>query len=133
MATIEETLKALVIGDTAVNAIISGRCYMTVTPDNPTLPCISYQRINTLKDRILDGGANFTEGLFQFDIWFAKTGGALGSVALARKLQTALNEKRGTFSSVDVQAILFENEQHGYEPDVEMYRVTQQYTILFRE
>ena len=136
--SIEAALRGLLVANSPVNTVVSGRIYPTRTPDNATFPCISYQRVSTQREHTLESPGNFTTCFFQLDIWAQKlsptnVGGAEVARDLARKVQTALDGFRGTVSGVDIQGILSENESHGYENDIEVYRVTQQWRVMFRE
>lgn len=135
--SIESALRAILVANTPVNTALGGRIYPTRTPDNATFPCASYQRVSTQREHTLESAGNFTTCYFQIDIWTPRVSGAQGGADLAReiarKIQTALDGYRGIISSVDIQGILSENETHGYENDIEVYRVTQQWRIMFRE
>lgn len=134
---IEAALRTILTGNTPVNNVVSGRIYPVRTPDNATFPCISYQRVSTQREHTLESAGNFTSCFFQLDIWCPRVSGSQGGADmaqdLARKVQTALDGYRGTVTGVDIQGILSENESHGYENDIEVYRVTQQWRIMFRE
>lgn len=136
--SIEAAIRSILVSNGAVSAVVSTRVYPTRTPDNATFPCISYQRVLSTREHRLDGAGNLTFSSFQIDIWTPKTtagggGGAEQARDLARKVQTALDGYRGTVLSVDIQGILSENETHGWEQEIEVYRVTQQWKVMHRE
>lgn len=138
MSSIEASLRSLITGNAGISAIVSTRVYPVVAPDNVTFPCLTYQRITSAKEATLNDGGSFTTANFEINIWTPKTtaagaGGFEQARDLARKIEGVLNGYRGTVSSVDIQGILIQNEAHGYETDIEVYRITQQWTVMFRE
>lgn len=137
MSSIEASFRSLITGNAGIAAIVSSRVYPIVAPDNCVFPCITYQRINTSREHRLDGPGNFTTALFETIIWTKRETGSGGGVEqardLSRKIQAVLDGYRGTVSSVDIQGILGQNETHGYENDIEVFRFTQQWLVMFRE
>ncbi len=137
MATIKDCLFKIVTENGVVAAYITTgsqkRMYPIRTPDNTPFPAISYMKINkdgALGDR-LDGPSDLTSDLFAFNIWAKKIGPAptnrLGSEAveeIGQKLKALLNGFKGTILAVDIQKISLENETDGWEPDLELYRIS---------
>lgn len=136
---IEHAFRTLLTNDAAVTAVVSTRIYLIRTPDNATFPCISYQRLDTTREHTLNGASTFSISTFQVDIWAPKissnglTSGPDIAQDLARKVQNALDGYRGEINSVDIQGILSNNESQGWEQDVDVFRVTQQWRIFHRE
>lgn len=136
--SLEAAFRNLLTTDGSVSAVVGTRIYPIRTPDNATFPCISYQRVSSQREHVMEGAGNLTFTTMQVDIWTPKitaagAGGADIARDLARKVQTRLDGYRGTVLSVDIQGILSENETHGWEQEIEVYRVTQQWTVIHRE
>jgi len=134
--SIEEAIFALLSTEQTITAIVKQRIYPIRTPDNAKIPCISYQRQSSQREHTLEAAGNFTYSRFAVEIWTPKNpgiGGANMAQDIARKVQTRLDGYRGTVSGVDILGILSENETHGWESDVEVYRITQTWLVMHRE
>jgi hypothetical protein len=149
MSTIKDTIFYILANNVAVAAMVAEpspstvkRIYPLRTPDNPTFPAITFMRIgkdSSIGDR-LDGASDLVGELYSVDIMCPKKGASTpfqpGSEMveeLAKKVKTAMNGFKGTILGIDIQKISLENESDRWEPDLELYRVSQQYRIFHRE
>lgn len=129
MANLEEGLFAYLSTYAGLASLISTRVYPLVIPQGATLPCLTYQRISTTRAGSHDSsgiGNELTSSRFQFDVW-ANT--ALSAKAISDQVRAALHGKKGTMSSVTIQAGLSEDEQALFEPDTKLYRSRSDYFI----
>jgi len=98
------------------------RIYPLKAPQNPTYPFIVYQRISTNPDYTLGGFANLSNVTIQIDCYATDHAGI-------RTLSSALHT---AMQSAPFKNIL-ENDMDFNEPDLEGYRVTQDYSIWINE
>lgn len=134
---VEVGLVSYLTGYAGLTALISTRVYPFMIPQGATMPCVTYQRIDT--PRTLshgDSGATGTlaRARIQFSSWAATLSSAM---AIAEQLRAALNGKTGSIgtapNAVTVRAILVDNEMQDFEPDIEMFRVISDYLIWQEE
>ena len=128
---LEVGLYAKLSGDAGVSALVGTRIYPLLMPQEPTLPAIVYQRISTVPlGQSHQGGNHLNRARMQLAC-HATT--ILAAKQLAQAVWRALDGDSGTWSNVTVQSCLRANELDGYEPEVEAYRVTADYLIVYEE
>lgn len=111
MATIEEALRAILIGNAGVSALVAGRVYPVVMPQGAALPAVAYQRISANRQHNLAGPGGLTRVRFQLTN-IASTYSSMK--ALANAVRVAVDGYRGTVSGVFVQAALSEGEREQF-------------------
>lgn len=91
--TTEQQLRTALLADPGVQALIGSRLYVVQLPQNPTFPCVAYQRIATtpLNVHVL-GNRQASTGTarFQFTIFAATQTGAQSVLEIADALKAAL-------------------------------------------
>jgi hypothetical protein len=113
-----------------VSSLVSTRIYPALMPQNPTFPCLTYQRISTHRYRIYHGAGQAAAPRFQIDSWAVSYAGAK---ALAAAVRVALDGYHGSMSPVTVGACEIVNETDVYDEEARVYRVIQDYRILHNE
>lgn len=102
----------------ALKGLVSNRCYPLLMPENPSYPSIIYTRISSTPENTLNGGATIDLVRFQIDS-YAETYSAART--LAASVRTAM--EAAAFKG------LLQTDQDFFEPDVTIYRVTQDYYV----
>lgn len=138
MPAVEDSLRKILIDNVSISAIVGTRVYPMRTPEKPTFPVITYERMSTDYDTTLTTAQGFASIYFEINVFCNKltSSGASGfeqARSLARLIADALCGFTGTILSVDLQGIFLENEDHGYEADIEAYRVSQDFRIVCNE
>ena len=134
--TIEGALRKKMIAASFINSIVGERVYPLRMPDNAILPAIVYTRITSERQHTLGGSGNLTYSRFVIDSYSnqeSKNGGFAESIAIARAVQATLDGYRGPADGVDIQGILQMTEQHLYDSELEIYRVSQDWMVIHRE
>jgi len=109
---------------TGVSAYIGTRIYPLVLPQNPTIPAITYQRIDTRRFYSLNGDNGTGEvPRMQIDIW--STSYEQGK-SIATAIKSAMDSATAFLTSDYNQTDL-------YEPDVLLYRIQQDFVIANNE
>lgn len=124
--------------DAAVAGIIgngdspeSYRIYPLRLPQGYTLPAISFQRISTDREHVIDDGPiGWAWARFQLDMW-AETYAEVRQ--LAEAVRQALDGYNDEMGDVTVAGAFAEGERDLYEEQTEIYRVTQDYLIPYKE
>lgn len=110
---IEKDVKA------ALSTLCGGRVYPVLLPQSPTYPAITYMCVGVDADYSMGGLSSkpVERRQIQIDIWGETYDAAKGIAYAAHGIMAA---------STGFMAIL-ENETDGYEPEVEIFHVTQEY------
>jgi hypothetical protein len=110
--TIEATIQ------TALGALVSGRCYPLVAPDPAVKPYIVYSLISDVQLNSLDGFSGLAEKRVQVDV-YTTSYGATKATATACKSAMAI----GLPQSIHLSS------QDLYEPDTQLYRITMDFSL----
>ena len=130
MSIIEDAIYTKLTGLAAVSAIVVLRIYPLKMPDNPTFPCVTYQRISSIREQTLSGRVSYCDALYQIDSWSESYD---TTASLAAAIFAGLEGFRGIVSTVDIQGILSQNEIDLYEDDVKVFRRSQTFRVIFLE
>lgn len=101
---------------TALSSLASGKVYPLVAPEKVTAPYIVYSRISSTPENTLDGGATIDLVRIQVDT-YANTYSAVK--LLAESVRSALE---GSAAKATLQT-----DQDLFEPDLKVYRISQDY------
>jgi len=105
-----------------VTSLVDSRIYPLKAPENPTYPFIVYQRIGCIPEYGVDGFHNLSNVKVEFDCYATDHAGVRSlSSALHTVMQTA------TFKNI------LEDDMDFVEPDLDGYRVVQDYSIWVSE
>jgi hypothetical protein len=135
-ATIEEGLKARLLGVAGVVALIVDRVYAIRLPQTVTTPAVTIQRISTprLHSHDTSGSTGTAHPRVQIDAW---AGTAASAKAVTDQVRAALNGYRGTVTvgtkTVIIQAALINDERASFEPDSGLYRTSADYVVWHTE
>jgi hypothetical protein len=130
MAELETVLFTRLSTYAGLIALTSTRIYPLIMPQNPTLPAVTYQRIDGPRESAFSAEMGLAHPRIQVDSW-AKT--YAGAKAVATQVRTAL--QRWSSEAVDpvVLDCLLESDGDEYEPDANIYRVRQDWIVWHRE
>ena len=124
-----DDLRTFIIGDTAVQALISSRMYPTMLPQAVTLPALTYQVVSATRAPTMRHNDNLPTKRIQIDAWSR-------SVDEARAVAEAIRAlfhyyERGDITGV--QGVFLQDEREDYEPDTLLYRVSRDYMVHHAE
>lgn len=108
---IQETIYEHLSTNAAIVALASTRIYPVRMPQQPTLPCLTYQRISGVPDYSHDGRA-LTQSRFQVSCWAY-------TYAAAIALAEAVKNSWASFADV----AFLENDTEMYEPETQVYHI----------
>lgn len=120
---IETSLRALLVTDAAVKRRVNTRIFPVVMPQDVALPAVSYQRISADPVNTLSGASGLVNAHIVINSW-ARTYDE--AKALSLEIRTAMNGAT-TFRSV------LTNELDGYDQDVSLYVVSQDFSCWGEE
>lgn len=127
-------LRAFILADTAIAALVGTRMYPIQLPQNPTLPAIRFFRASGTRPQSTTGPLGQSNPRFQIDSYAISFEAANNLSELIRK---RLDGYRGPAGSEDdfIQGAFFETERDFWEaePLPGMYVASRDYMIWFRE
>jgi hypothetical protein len=116
MATFGETLRAVLIADAAVSALVNARIFPNVIPQDAVTPAVRYTVVDDVPWNTLDGTVSRRRARVQIDAYAKKY---LPAHALADAIVGAV----GTITGPEVTALLLMR-RDGYEDETELHRVS---------
>lgn len=116
--SIETNLYTALTADADIKRIVNTRIYPVVMPQDVTLPAVSYQRMSANPLNTLDGYAGMKNAHVVINAW-ARTYDE--AKELSGHIHTAMDSVR-TFRAV------LTNELDGYDPEVSLYVVSQDFS-----
>lgn len=109
--TIESTIQ------TALAALVSGRCYPLTAPDPVTKPYIIFSVISDVQLNSLDGFSGLAEKRIQVDIYSTTYGGAKTMAATVKDSFTVALPQSVHLSSQDL-----------HEPELQLFRISMDFS-----
>ena len=117
-------------GYAGLTALIGSRVYPLKMPQKPTLPAVSYQRIDGPRESAIASDMGMAHPRMQVDCWASTYAGVK---AVATQVRAALQRWSDAAASPVVLDSLLESDQDLYEAEVEIYRVSMDFIIWHRE
>lgn len=127
-------LKAYLIADASIAALVSGRVFPEKMPENNRLTSIVYNRISSVDRYTMTGPSGLVSPRYQIDSWAVTLAQAL---VLANLVKERIDGYRGTMGSgavaVDVRGVFQADDRSDYDDTVQMSRVSRDYFIHYGE
>jgi hypothetical protein len=138
MLDIRTALRTFLLADASIAAIVGDRVRPVRLNQGETGTGITYLRVSGIGDHVMTGPSRIARPRFQIDCW-AEAPGAANS--LADLVKERLDGYQGLWTygadspptSIDVLGVFFENERDGFDSDNDMYSVSRDYFIWYRE
>lgn len=128
---LEKALRAMLLEDATVAALVGARIYRSPLPQAPTLPAISYQRIAKTGDLDLEGPGAPKRVRVQWDSW-ATTLEQARAVALA--VEGVLHGCRARREGQEIQSGRLELERGDeYDAEGKAFRVSADFVFMAKE
>lgn len=116
MSNATKTVRDVLIADSSVAALVDDRVEYLLKPQALTMPAITLQRVTTNPVNHLNGFAGLDATSVQVDYWAGTSTDAMELAALGR-------------AALEAQNIQCDQEFDNYDPDIQFYRVTQEFTV----
>lgn len=107
---------------TYVGASSSARIYPVYLPQDPTLPAMSYQRISSQPQASMGGFCNLDNPRIQIDCWATSYSAVKGMAEAVRDAMMSA----AAFNALEI------SDQDLFEPDLEIYRVSIDFSCWFK-
>jgi hypothetical protein len=127
--SIEAAVRTCLVNNGNVAAIVETRVYLSRMPQNPTYPAIALRIVSMDQEMAHDGPVDFAGNRVQVDLYaeeFAEVR------SLADAVRVALNGYHGLSADEQVWVILFENEMDEWGDLLTVWRITQDYRVMWR-
>jgi hypothetical protein len=128
MSDIKEALVKRLRDDTGVAALIAARIYPLKATQDTAFPCLVYNRIDSVPERVMGMASGLFFARFQIDSW-GKSASAVTN--LASKVRTSLDGFIGSILGVDIGGVSLLDEADDYDDEVRLYRVIQNFGIWY--
>ena len=127
---VEDGLFSYLSTDSGITALVSTRVYPLRMPQNATLPAVTFTRISGPRSHALSGPTGCGMARIQIDAWATTYASAKAVIDTVR---SALDGYSGTAGSETIKSSLLQTETDFYEPETNVYRVSQDYFIKYEE
>jgi hypothetical protein len=125
----ESDLRALIIGDSAVNAMVGDRVYPLLLPQQPTLPAIAYQRISSSHVHSHSGVSGYCTARVQFACYAQSFAEA---ASLGDKLRAAIDAWAGVQGATSFAGILLLDERDAFEEEALSFRKDLDFEVQYQ-
>jgi len=110
----------------AVTTVIGTRLYPVVLPQDPDYPCVSYQRIDSVKINDLQGYSTLEDVRMQIDVWGTTYKGVRDFTSVIHTaMASATAYKSIMISDTDLSEML--------EDGIIIYRISMDFSVWNRE
>jgi len=128
--SISQALRAFLLAQPSIVALVGTRIYPQVLPQQPTYPAITYAQVSGVRMQILEGPAGRARPRITINSW----GESHESMdALAGALRAALDGYAGPMGDLSVGAVVLDNEFEVFEEEARVHRKLQDYIISHLE
>jgi hypothetical protein len=122
-------VRAVLITDTAVKALLVARVYPKMLPQAVTYPAATLELITDDPQNTLSAPGTLKWARVRVNAWGLTYAAAEG---LAKKIETALNFKKGSFAGTEIRSVDPQGLRDFYEPAVEAYYHSQDFAIYYK-
>lgn len=138
LADIRPGLRAYLLGDNAIAALVGTRIHPVKLPQGQTQPSIVYSRISAIGEHHMQGSSGLARPRIQIDCWAqsADIATALGNLVKERIDGFRGQMEFGGNSPADiiaVQGVFFDNERDDYDDAAQLYRLSRDYFVWYEE
>lgn len=128
--SIEAALFSLLTSNADVSGKIADRLYPKVLPQDPSYPAGVYHKVSGAREHSHDGASGLARPRFQFDLYATSYAAA---IALATAVREAIDGFKGISAGVSIEGCFLEDEDDGYDDELKVYWVRQDYAIWHNE
>lgn len=128
MPRVDDALRAWVLADAGVSALIGQRMYPDVLPQGAIFPAIRYFEVSLSPLYAHQGDLNLDTSRYQFDCYAATRPAARD---LAAALRAALSGKKTYQDGVTFRSTQLVNSLSGYDDALNAWRMVQDYQLSY--
>ena len=128
--TLESELRTYTLAGAGVTALVGARMHARMLPQTPTLPAITYQRVDTRRLHDLAGPDGLPRPRMQLTCWATTPAAAYG---LAAAVRARLDGYKGTWGALTIGSCLMVGERDLDDPDASRHAVALDFMIQYTE
>lgn len=128
--TIESELRTYTLAGAGVATLVGTRMYARMLPQTPTLPAITYQRVDTRRQHDMAGPDGLPRPRMQVTCWGATPAAAYG---LAGAVRARLDGYKGTWGTLTIGSCLMVGERDLDDPEAGRSAVALDFMIQYTE
>ena len=128
MASAETALYSLLSSASGITSLIGLRIYPGIAPQTAREPFIVFRLVSDPPVRVMGGDTTLRHPRFSI---FVHAGEYDEVKTIRDAVQTAMRDKSGTYDTLTVQHIYYEDENDGYDPTVDRYYTVLDYTMWY--
>lgn len=132
MKDLRPALRAYLLADPAIAAIVANRVFATVIPQGVNSASVVVSLISGRGDHHMEGASGLGRSRLQVDAWAP---GADVATALGNAVRDRIDGFRGVMgegdAAVTVQGIFLADERDGYDDATKLYRLGRDYFVDF--
>jgi hypothetical protein len=127
--TLGETIRARLVANAAVTALVGGRIFPNVMPEGSTMPAIVYTIVSDVPENSFDGSASsrLKNATVQIDS-YARASKGIGAYAGAHQVDDAVVEVVANLQEPGLSATL-ESARDLFDNETEYHRVSSDFTV----
>lgn len=114
MATIKEGMRAYLLADAAIAAVVGGKCHDNQVPEQSSLPWIWYRRTGREAERLLDGTESIVTTRFAVE---CAADNPSGAEDLADLVRDRLDGQAGDIGGFTAKGVFVEDADDDYFPE----------------
>lgn len=126
MTSLHGAIRALLVADTAVLALVSTRIYPMVLPLDVTLPAISIHEVSGAENAITGHGYP----RYQISCWASGASGFSQVQSMKDAVKDCLNRYKGVASGNHIKQITFLGSLDDYETETKVYHIPLDFQVI---
>jgi hypothetical protein len=130
MSELEEALYTRLSNYAGLSVLVGARIYPIKMPEAPTYPCVTYQRVDTVREHGMTADHGLTHPRMQVDSWAVTFAAAK---AVGEQVRLALQRWDDVTSSPVVLDSFLDNTEDTFESGANIYRVRHDFIVWHRE
>lgn len=136
MGVFEEQLRGVVLSDPSIGALLGGRVYPHVAPQDVRFPFVTFSQVGARRFHTLNTGAQETYNpSIQYSFWSERY---LDNSEISNLFRVVLNGFQGAFDGVFFGHVMLSDEFSTFEPpsdgtETPVHRTIQTYSVWVKE
>ena len=130
MADVETVLFTRLTTHAGLAALVSVRVYPMLLPQAPTMPAVTYQRIDGVRESGMTQEHGMAHPRIQVDSWASTYAGAK---AVAGQVRAALQRWSDSSTTPEILDSFIEGDTDMQEPELKLFRCSMDFIIWHRE
>lgn len=139
IADIRVGLRAYLLADSAIAAMVGARVYPVKLPQGQTQPSIVYSRISGQGDHHMEGASGLARARIQIDCWAQSADTATTLANLVKERIDGFGpgtmewDENSPGNAIAVHGVFFQSERDDWDETAALYRMSRDYHVWYKE